>query len=259
MLIILSPAKTMNMSRGELALPGTQPMFDAEAEFLAHKMAHYSASELETLLKISPKLAQINYERYQQFDVPKPLGSAELSCKQALYAYDGSVFKAIAPQEFTAADLAYAQDRVRIISTLYGLVRPLDQIKAYRIAFNLKIDGLPGNLYDYWHGKLTDSLIHDTQQVGGVLVNLASLDVQAALAWSQLQDQLTIITPEFKELKNGKYEVIRTYAKIARGAMTRYIIQHRAQTPHSLQAFTWRGYAFNPALSDATNYIYTRG
>lgn len=252
MLIILSPAKTMNMSRTGHMPQGTSSLFDTDALFLAEKMKRYSVGELSKILKISKSLAEVNYMRYQHFtDVDAP-------SKAALFAYDGSVFKAIAPDDFTESDLAYAQNRLRIISTLYGLVRPLDLIKAYRIAFNLKLDGVSGNLYDYWHSKLTKPLIADVEKVGGVLVNLASLDIQASLDMEKIKKELTVITPEFKEIKHGKYEVIRTYAKIARGAMTRFIIKERVETVEGLKRFEWKGYKFNASLSDEVNYIYTR-
>lgn len=252
MLIILSPAKTMNMSMASHIPSGTSPLFQADALFLAEKMKRYSVEELAKMLKISLSLAETNYARYQHFtDVDAP-------CKAALFAYDGSVFKAIAPTDFSESDLVYAQDRVRIVSTLYGLVRPLDRIKAYRIAFNLKLDGVAGNLYDYWQPKLTEPLLADVQRVGGVLVNLASLDIQASLDMDKIQTELTVITPEFKEMKHGKYEVIRTYAKIARGAMTRFIIKERVETAEGLKRFEWKGYKFNASLSDEGNYTYTR-
>lgn len=252
MLIILSPAKTMDMTTAPSLPATTSPIFNADAELLAQKMKQYSADDLARLLKISPVLAQTNYVRYQQF------GDSHTPCKPALFAYDGSVFKAIAPADFTAADLQYAQDRIRIISTLYGLVRPLDTIKAYRIAYALRIDGIMGNLYNYWIDKLTDPLIQDTQKVGGILVNLASIDIQAALNMTELRDEITVITPEFKEMRHGKYETVRTYSKIARGAMTRFIIKERIETPETLTAFEWKGYQFNALLSDEKNYIYTR-
>lgn len=252
MLIILSPAKTMNMSMTGNIPPGTSPLFTADALFLAEKMKPYSVEELAKMLKISLPLAQMNRERYQFFS------DAATPSKPALFAYDGSVFKAISPSDFINSDLEYAQSRICIISTLYGLVRPLDLIKAYRIAFNLKLEGLSGNLYDYWYGKLTEPLIADTVKVGGILVNLASLDIQASLDMAKIKNELTVITPEFKEMKQGKYEVIRTYAKIARGAMTRFIIKERVETTEELKRFAWKGYKFNNVLSDEVNYIYTR-
>lgn len=251
MLILLSPAKTMNMSPSSDMGHGTIPSFNADALLLAQKMKRYSVEELSKMLQISRTLAETNYSRYQHFvDAPS---------KQALFAYDGSVFKAIAPQDFTDAELEFAQERIRIVSTLYGLVRPLDMIKAYRIAFKLKLDGMQGNLYGYWYNKLTEPLIDAARKVGGVLVNLASLDIQASLDMAKIEKELTVITPEFKEMKNGKYEVIRTYAKIARGAMTRFIVKEHIEAARDLKRFEWKGYKFNEALSDEVNYIYTRG
>lgn len=249
MLVILSPAKTMNMSLDENLTKGTEPIFNENAESLALKMKRYSADDLAKLLKISPQLAQSTYDRYQQF--------GDAARKPALYAYDGSVFKSISPEDFTPDDLDYAQSRIRIISTLYGLVRPLDRVKAYRIAFNLKLDGVEGSLYDYWRDKLTEPLIADTHKVGGVLVNLASLDIQGSLDLARIAREQVVITPEFKEMRNGKYEVVRTYAKIARGAMTRFIIKERVEVPEVLKTFKWRDYQFNESLSDEHNYIYT--
>ena len=230
MLVILSPAKTMDMSVVEQEFPGTTPEYTAEAEYLAEQMRRFSESQLEKMLKISPKLAAENYERYQRF------GSLSNPRKQALLAYNGSVFKAIGPNSFSLEDLKYAQDRVRIISTLYGLVRPLDLIQAYRIAFAVKLDG--ANLYDYWVPKLTTPLLEDVRKVGGIMVNLASMDIQGA--------------------RDGKYETVRTYAKIARGTMTRYIVMNRVEEPEELKAFNEDGYTFNADLSDEERYFFTR-
>ena len=242
MLVILSPAKTMDMSVVEQELPGTTPEYAEEAEYLAEQMRRFSASELEKMLKISPKLAAENYERYQKF------GSLSNPRKQALLAYNGSVFKAIDPASFSLEDLKYAQNRVRIISTLYGLVRPLDLIQAYRIAFAVKLDG--ANLYDYWVPKLTTPLLEDVRKVGGVMVNLASMDIQGALKMDELRKEVRMITTEFQEWREGKYETVRTYAKIARGTMTRYIARHRVEDPEQLRGFHGAGYAFNADRSD---------
>lgn len=252
MLIILSPAKTMDMS-GTTNIPeGTKPEYGKEAGYLASEMKRYTVAELKKLLKVSDKIATINYERYQQFDSPLT------PCKPALLAYNGSVFKAIQASTFSAGDFSYAQDRIRIISTLYGLVRPLDLIKAYRIAFYLKLGNQPSNLYNYWLPKLTQPLIKSAKEAGGTLINLASLDVQEALQMNVLEKEVTVITPEFKELRNGKYETVRTYAKIARGEMSRHIIQNRIEQPAELKKISCDGFTFNKNLSDEKNYIFTR-
>ena len=183
MLIILSPAKTMDMSPAPVGIPVTEAEFRNDAELLAAKMRRYSLEELATLLKISPKLARENYTRYQQFDAP------ENSTKQALLAYNGSVFKHMAPGAWSVEDLEYAQTHLRIVSTLYGLLRPLDRIKAYRMTYEVKLQGLSGNLYDYWQPVLTDPLIAAVNNAGGVLVNLASLDVLGAFDMARVRQQ----------------------------------------------------------------------
>ena len=231
---------------------GTFPLFDKEAEFLASEMKKYSVTELEKLLKVSDKLAETNYERYQRFDYP------DTPRKPALLAYNGSVFKALGGDTFSPGDFAYAQEHIRIISTLYGLVRPLDLIKAYRIAFYLKLGNSKDDLYQYWLPLLTQPLIKDIRNAGGILVNLASLDVLGALQMDAIAREARIITPEFKELRKGKYETVRTYAKIARGKMCGEIIRHRIETPEALKQFEWEDFAFNPEISDDKNFIFTR-
>lgn len=252
MLIILSPAKTMDMRKADIAIPESRPKYVKDAEFLAEKMQYYSVQELEKLLKVSEKLAEENHTRYEVFDSPH---NPE---KQAILAYNGSVFREIKASSFSEDDFHYAQDRLRIVSTLYGLVRPLDMIKAYRLAYSLKLKGMDGNLYDYWLPKLTAPLLADVKKVGGVLVNLASLDVLGALKMDEIRKAVRVVTPEFQEYRQGKYETIRTYAKQARGAMTRHILLNRIEDPEKLRAFEWNKFRWNKDLSDREKYVFTR-
>lgn len=252
MLIILSPAKTMNMKKTDISVPESKPKYIKEAEFLAEKMQYYSVQELEKLLKVSEKLAEENHTRYEVFDSPH---NPE---KQAILAYDGSVFREIKASSFSEDDFHYTQDRLRIVSTMYGLVRPLDMIKAYRLAYSLKLKGMEGNLYDYWLPKLTEPLIADIKKAGGILVNLASLDVLGALKMDEIRKAVRVITPEFQEYRNGKYETIRTYAKQARGAMTRHILLNRIEEPEKLRTFVWNDFRWNKDISDEEKYVFTR-
>ena len=252
MLIILSPAKTMNMKKTDISVPESKPKYIKEAEFLAEKMQYYSVQELEKLLKVSEKLAEENHTRYEVFDSPH---NPE---KQAILAYDGSVFREIKASSFSEDDFHYTQDRLRIVSTMYGLVRPLDMIKAYRLAYSLKLKGMEGNLYDYWLPKLTEPLIADIKKTGGILVNLASLDVLGALKMDEIRKAVRVITPEFQEYRNGKYETIRTYAKQARGAMTRHILLNRIEEPEKLRTFVWNDFRWNKDISDEEKYVFTR-
>ncbi len=252
MLILLSPAKTMDMTANGCPSVGTTPLFDADAERLASDMSEFSTEQIRSLLKVSDKLALQTAEQYQHFDNKKT------PRKPALLAYNGSVFKAIGAKNYDQETFAYAQDRIRIVSILYGLLRPLDLIKAYRIEYKLRLSGMMGNLYDYWTPRLTQPLLNDAKQVGNIIINLASLDVMEALNKKLISEHATLITPEFKEFRNGKYEQVRTYAKMARGEMTHYIIENRIENPEDLKAFTWNGFAFNEAISDDTTYFFTR-
>lgn len=253
MLIILSPAKTMDMTGGENTPAGTKPFYEKDAEFIASKIQEYSREQLQILLQISNKLTDINYERYRDFDHPAT------PVKPALLAYAGSVFQHIRPQTFTSADFSYAQKHLRIISTLYGILRPLDLIKAYRIAFKIKIKGMQeNNLYEYWLPKLTDPLIQDVHKAGGILVNLASLDILGSLQMEKIKEKVRILTPEFKEYREGKYETIRTYAKMARGEMTRYILMNRLEKPEQIRRFQWDGFVFCEKLSDENHYLFVK-
>ena len=253
MLIILSPAKTMNMSAISSSLPFSNPLFSEEVNFLAAKMKELSLDELKKQLKISDNLAEITYERYRKFN------DDDNVLKQAIFAYNGTVFKSIKVKDFSINDLEYAQNHLRIISTLYGLVRPLDLIKAYRIAFDIKMDGIEGNLYDFWLPKLTNRLIEDAKLAGGIVVNLASLDVLGSLDIDLLEKNVRVVTPEFKEFRNGKYETVRTYAKLARGEMTNYILQNKIETPDKLVDFKWKGFSYNKKLSSINTLIFTSG
>lgn len=252
MLIILSPAKTMDMGRVDISIPQTEPLYEKDAEFLAAKMQYYSEQELQKLLKVSEKLAEENHIRYEVFDSPyNPV-------KQAILAYNGSVFKEIKAISFSEDDFDYAQGHLRIISTLYGLVRPLDMIKAYRLAYSLKLKDMDGNLYNYWLPKITEPLIRDVNKAGGILINLASLDILGALNMDEICKRVRVVTPEFQEIRNGKYETIRSYAKQARGAMTRHILTNKIESPEKLYSFEWNGFRWNKEMSDDQKYIFTR-
>lgn len=253
MLIILSPAKNMGMSPKSKIPAGTTPGFKAEAEYLVSKLQSYSREQLQLLLQISNKLTDTNYERYQQFNDPSTPSIP------AILAYTGNVFQHIRPETFTGEDYRYAQDRLRIISTLYGLLRPLDLIHAYRLIYQVRIQGIKEkDLYEYWQPRLTKPLLKDIKNSGNILINLASLDILGALQMEKIEKEVRVITPEFKEFRKGKHETIRTYAKMARGEMTRYILQNRIEEPEQIKKFTWEDFSFKEELSDESHYIFTK-
>lgn len=253
MLILLSSARTMDFNREIPFIPMTQSLYQHEAEFLAKKMKDLSIDEIQKKLHVSEAIAQKTVYQYQHFmdkDIP---------VRQAIFAYHGSVFKKMNPDTLSQENLLYMQDHLRIASTLFGMVRPFDGVKAYRMTFNLTLANIGAtNIQNYWKPRLTAQLIQDIKQAGGILVNLASLDIQNILDMPYIASSVRVVTPDFKEFKNGKYETIRTYAKIARGLMSRMIIEEQIEDPTLLKKFTLEGFCYNESLSDTGNYVYIR-
>lgn len=253
MLILLSPAKTMTGNSKINAPKGTMPRFQNEANEIALQMAQLTVEELKKQLKLSPKLAIECYQRFHDFH------AINTPALQALLAYTGVVFKHIKPNDFTEKDFFFAQEKIRFVSGCYGLLRPLDLIKPYRMEFDLKLpEWNDSNIYSFWRDKLTKILIDDTHQNDGILFNLASMDVRPAFHWKEIENNLRIITPEFKVMKNGKLETIVIYAKMCRGEMCRHIIKEQISNPEDLKNFTWEGFAFREALSSNNQWIFTQ-
>lgn len=251
MLVLLSPAKTMTGTSKIIAPQATVPVFQAAANEIALHMAQFSIHDLETRLRLSPKLALEAYQRFQDFHA---VDSAPL---QAILAYTGVVFKHIQPKDFSESDFLFAQDHVRFVSICYGLLRPLDGIKPYRMEYDIKLPELgEGNMYAYWKERQTDHLIDEVQKAGGVLFNLASLDVQPAFDWKKVESAVRVITPEFKVVKNGKALTVVIYAKMARGQMTRYIIKNKITDPEELKSFSWEGFHYVDSESDSNHWTF---
>ncbi|RHR62823.1 peroxide stress protein YaaA [Parabacteroides sp. AF17-28] len=249
--IILSPAKTMTGTSKIKAPAGTMPRFNQEAIEIALHMAQYPADELGKLLKLSPKLMLESYNRFQNFH------SAEEKPLQAILAYTGVVFKHINPKDFSEADFLFAQDHLRFVSICYGLLRPLDLIKPYRMEYDVKLPELgEGNMYAYWRNRQTEPLIEEIKADDNLLVNLASMDIQPAFDWKKMEQSVRIVTPDFKVWKNGKAETIVIYAKMARGQMTRHIIKNRITNPEELKTFTWEGFHFREELSEMDRWVF---
>jgi len=220
------------------------PHFLSDAKILASELACYSAEELQDLLDINPAIARQNWFRYQNF------GDAA-ALRPAISAYDGIVFKKIEPQTLSADDLQFAQSHLFIASFLYGLLRPLDAISPYRLEGKVELPAsAPGNLFDYWQPRLTDWFISRIKADDGVLVNLASNEFRNIFDWKKVKKELTVISPDFKMEKDGKPRTVVVYAKMCRGAMTRWIIKNRPTDPSDLLRFNYEG--FTAASSDYT-------
>lgn len=244
MLAFISCAKTM-ASRSSLRVPEvTTPRFADEALRHALSLAQYSASELEGMLRVNAKIATENCLRYHDFcseyNHPMP----------AIGAYTGAVFKRIAPKDFTSEDFLFAQEHLRITSFLYGLLRPLDGIRPYRLEGDVHLPENGGvTMFDYWKPLLTDVFIEDIRRQGGVLLNLASAEMKDLFDWKRVAREVRVITPEFQVRKGEKLVTVVVYAKMCRGEMTRFFLKNRITRPEELKGFEWEGFAFDEARS----------
>lgn len=246
MITFLSPAKQMRPYEApNLAL--SRPQFLQEAEELSGLLKALSPWQLESLMKVSPKLGQEVFFMTQAFSAHAP-GSP------ALFSYHGLQYQHIAPAEFTPEDLAFAQDHLAILSGLYGLVRPLDGISPYRLEMGCPLDTGKGDLYHYWGDKLAQALT----QTGEVLLNLASKEYSKAVL-PHLAGRSRCITCDFLTYKGGKYKTLATWAKMARGEMTRYIMQNRIDDPKTLWDFSWEGFSYAPHRSNEETYVFIQG
>lgn len=248
----ISCAKTM-ASRSTLKVPEvTVPPFQAEAVQTALDMGQYSSADLERLLRVNAKIAAENCLRYQDFF------SQTNREMPAIGAYTGAVYKRIQPKDFSADDFQFAQQHLRITSFLYGLLRPLDGIKTYRLEGDVRLPERGGlTMFDYWKPLLTDSFIADIKRQGGVLVNLASGEMKNLFDWERVEKEVRVITPDFRVWKGGRLKTIVIYAKMCRGEMVRYIIKNRIENPEDLKAFAWEGFAFDEERSREGHLQFT--
>ncbi|APZ44877.1 peroxide stress protein YaaA [Polaribacter reichenbachii] len=252
MKIIISPAKSLDFESKVPTSLHTQPRFLEQSEKLNKKLKTLSKKKLSDLMKISDDLASLNYERNQTWETPfNPENS-----KQAIYAFTGAVFQGIDVNSIPEEKLPLLQDRLRILSGLYGLLKPLDLIQPYRLEMGTKLKvGRRDNLYKFWDDTLAKSL-NDELEDNEILINLASAEYFKALPKKVLK--VPMITPVFKDFKNGQYKTIMTYAKIARGLMVRYIIENNVKTIDDLKGFNVDKYRFSEEMSTDTELVFTR-
>jgi cytoplasmic iron level regulating protein YaaA (DUF328/UPF0246 family) len=262
MIILLSPAKRMDLTSvvppayfmsedGDLF---TEPVFSGDAWKIAKKMKEYSPLELSGLLHISPDLAMATAEKFASFRRQQ----LDFARRPALIAYRGDAYRGLDAATMQPADLLHAQDHLRILSALYGLLRPLDLIQAYRLemAVPLQVGGKK-NLYVYWKEKLTKKLKEElAQDEVPVLINLASVEYFSVIDTEKLD--VRIITPLFKEYRSGTYKILPTHAKFARGRMTRFILNRRITDPEEIKLFDLDGYAYDDNLSEGNHWVFTR-
>ena len=252
MKIIISPAKSLDFESNSKTDVFSQPSFQKESSLLNKKLKNLSKKKLGDLMKISPALADLNYERNQSWHQPF---SPENS-KQAIYAFTGEVFKGIDIKSLAEEKIPLLQSRLRILSGLYGLLKPLDLIQPYRLEMGTKLTiGESNNLYKFWDSSLANSL-NDEMKEGDLLINLASAEYFKAVPRKVLKNPM--ITPIFKEFKNGQYKIIAIFAKLARGLMTRYIIDTDSKTIEDIKGFNYDNYGFSEELSSENELVFTR-
>ena len=254
MLAIVSPAKKLDFSPLERQLAHSVPEFTDDAVTLVESVRKLSRSELQNLMKLSDALTDLNFQRFKGY-APKPSPD---QVKQAVMAFAGDTYTGLDATSLDGDDLTYAQDHLRILSGLYGLLRPLDMIQPYRLEMGRRLSNpRGGDLYEFWDGQLAeaiDGIVAD--HAAGVVVNLASNEYFKAAQEKSLKAR--VITPVFKEIKNGEARVLGLFAKRARGAMARYMIQNRIEDPEGLKSFDTGGYGFRDDLSDGDTWVFTR-
>ena len=249
MLVVVSPAKKLNMSLVQ-GLNVSEPYFKKNVDELVNVVRELSLKELENLMDISTNLAKLNKNRFIEF------GNQQK--KAAAFAFAGDTYKGLGVEKLEKYDLEFAQKHLRIISGLYGLLRPLDEIEPYRLEMGSKLKGKHGSsLYEYWGNKISENLNQHAKTIGSeILVNCASNEYFNAIDTNNLS--LKVITPIFMESKNGKEKIISFYAKNARGAMARFIIQNRLQSEEDLKKFDLDGYVYNVEKSSEGKLVFIR-
>jgi len=254
MILILSPAKSLNFNINVHAKTLTSPAFIDDSKILVGELQKFSASQIAKLMKISDNLAQLNFERFQNFKTPFTAANS----KPAIFVFDGDVYDAIDIENYTQQDLNFAQQHLRILSGLYGVLRPLDMMQAYRLEMSTALkNGKNKNLYQFWQEKITnyfnEELKNDAEKI---ILNLASEEYFSAIDGKKINGK--IINVIFKEKKGSDYKIVGIFAKKARGLMTDFIIKNKITTVKEVKKFNVENYKFMQEFSDENNFHFYR-
>ena len=254
MLIVISPAKTLDLESKYKSPLTTRPEFLPDSGKLIKIMREYSAQDLKQLMNTSDAISTLNVERFKKWKTP----FSETNARPAIFTFKGDVYTGLEVENFSSADLKYAQNHLRILSGLYGALKPLDLMQAYRLEMGTRVINERGkNLYEFWGDKVTDAINRDmSAQKDDTLVNLASNEYFSVL--NKKSVQANIVTPVFKDYSNGKYRVISFYAKKARGKMAAWIIQNRVDKTEALPDFVADGYRYSKAESSPDKPVFLR-
>lgn len=254
MLTLISPAKTLDYESPLATQRHTQPQLIDQAATLIKTMKQKSVQDIAEMMKLSDKLASLNVARYGSWS---PIHTTE-NARPAVLAFKGDVYTGLQAELFSEEDFDFAQTHLRILSGLYGLMRPLDLLQPYRLEMGTRVSNPGGdNLYQFWGSLITDRLNQELQQQPDpVVINLASNEYFKAVKPKELKAR--IITPVFKDQKNGQYKIISFYAKKARGLMSRYMITNRIDTAEDLKGFDLEGYYFSAKDSKENEWVFLR-
>ncbi|ABD83079.1 peroxide stress protein YaaA [Saccharophagus degradans] len=254
MLIVISPAKNLDYDTPMPKVKTTKAAMLEDSAELIEGLKQLAPQDVSKLMHISDKLGTLNYDRFQSWS----LTFTKANARPAVLAFNGDVYVGLDAYSFTDEDFAFAQDHLRILSGLYGALRPLDLMQPYRLEMGTKFANNRGkDLYAFWGSKITDALNKQLKKVGSeTVVNLASNEYFKSVKPKALNGE--IITPVFKEWKDGKYKIISFFAKKARGLMSAYIIKNKLTQVEQLKSFDWDGYTFNKAMSDGSELVFTR-
>ncbi len=254
MLLVVSPAKKLDFDAPLATHEFSQPTLLEHSELLMARCVKLAPEQIASLMKLSDKLAGLNAARFGEWSLPFTPDNA----RQAILAFNGDVYTGLDANSFSEADFNFAQKHFRILSGLYGLLKPLDLMQAYRLEMGTKLDNVRGdNLYQFWDDIISKTLNQALAEQGdNVLINLASNEYFKAVNKKTLNAD--IITPQFKDWKNGQYKMISFFAKKARGLMARYIIQNQLTDVERLKNFDLAGYEFNADFSQGNEWVFTR-
>lgn len=249
MLILLSPSKSMDFSMPTAGI-FTNPDFLVDSKELIKTLKKLSQEDISSLMKLSHKLTELNFQRYKEFSIPFNIDNA----KQAGYAFQGDVYDGLVFNKLSNEDVEFAQKHLRILSGLYGLLRPLDLIQPYRLEMGTRLKNMRGkNLYDFWGEKISKKINNSEQDL---IINLASNEYYKVVKPKLLKAK--VISPAFKEYKNGKYSIVMLYAKQARGLMAQFVIKNKLNNADDLKSFNLSGYSYNEKLSSENEPAFTR-
>ncbi len=254
MLIVVSPAKTLDFDTPAGTKVFTQPDYLKDSQQLINRLRRLSSLDISELMKVSSKIAELNFDRFETWTKR----FTEKNAKQAALAFKGDVYTGLDAGSFNSNDFKFAQKHFRILSGLYGLLRPLDLMKAYRLEMGTKLKTDRGNnLYEFWGSTITEGLNAQLKKSrSSYLINLASNEYFKSVKPKELTAE--IIAPEFREFKNGDYKIIGIFAKKARGMLSRYIIKNRLSDPDDIKKFSEDGYSLNKKLSTDSKIVFTR-